>query len=40
MDQYHYTGEVDQDGRVCGEGVAINIKYPSIKLEMTCLNGK
>ena len=35
-----YTGEVDQEGRVCGEGVAIRLDMPHLKYRMTCLNGK
>ena len=38
-----YTGEVDQDGLVCGDGVVIPVRYPDMKFvefKVTCLNGK
>ena len=36
-----YTGEVDQNGLVCGEGVAIEEgEGKRYKYEFTCLNGE
>lgn len=37
-DEYDYSGELDQDGNLCGHGVAI---YPALlKYEGTFLNNK
>ena len=35
-----YTGEVDRDGKVCGEGVAIGDMCREMKYEITCLDGE
>ena len=36
-DECFYTGEVDQDGFMCGEGVAFDIRRKDFKYELTCL---
>ena len=36
---YKYTGEVDQEGKICGEGVAISA-LNVICYKFTCLGGK
>ena len=38
--EFIYTGEVDQDGFICGEGVAFDQKVKQFKYEFTCLNGE
>lgn len=35
-----YTGEVDQNGNVCGSGVAISVENPNQKYELTSFDGR
>ena len=36
--QYEYTGEVDQDGKLCGSGFYVPVGAPHIKYEGTFYN--
>ena len=38
--KYTYTGEVDQLGAVCGEGIAKFTVMDKFTFVMTCLNGE
>ena len=37
--QCYYTGEVDETGKTCGNGVIVNVNNPNVKTEGTFLNG-
>ena len=38
--EYRYTGEVDKQGDVCGEGIAKLVQADKFSIVMTCLNGQ